>query len=70
MPPLYNHRAVFNHNERRNTDVKYECICGYVYDESAGDSGLGIEPGTKWDDLPDDFSCPVCGLGKDDFSQA
>ncbi|MCL2080283.1 MAG: rubredoxin [Oscillospiraceae bacterium] len=49
--------------------MKYECICGYVYDETAGDSDIGISPGTKWDDLPEDFVCPVCGAGKDQFSQ-
>jgi len=47
--------------------MKYECICGYVYDETAGDSDIGISPGTKWDDLPEDFVCPVCGAGKDHF---
>ena len=50
--------------------MKYECICGYTYDETAGDPAIGIEPGTKWDDLPDDFTCPVCGMGKDAFSEA
>ena len=48
--------------------MKYECVCGYVYDETLGDPDNGIEPGTMWDDLPDDFACPVCGLGKDDFT--
>ena len=49
--------------------MKYECVCGYVYDESAGDQDVGITPGTKWTDLPDDFACPVCGAGKDAFSK-
>jgi len=49
--------------------MKYECICGYVYDEAIGDADSGILPGTKWDDLPDDFTCPICGLGKDEFSK-
>lgn len=47
---------------------KYVCtICGYVYDEATGDSDLGIAPGTKWEDLPEDFECPVCSVGKDSF---
>ena len=48
--------------------MKYVCIvCGYTYDEELGDEENGIEPGTLWDDLPDDFSCPECGVGKDEF---
>ena len=50
--------------------MKYVCYCGYEYDESTGDSDIGIAPGTKWDALPEDFTCPVCGVGKDGFSEA
>ena len=47
---------------------KYVCsICGYVYDEAKGDPDNGIAPGTKWEDLPDDFVCPLCGADKDVF---
>lgn len=49
--------------------MKYECVCGYVYDEAVGDVENGIEPGTKWDDVPDSYTCPLCGLGKDAFSE-
>jgi len=49
--------------------MKYECPCGYVYDETAGEPDSGIVPGTKWDDVPEDFACPVCGLGKDEFTK-
>ena len=49
--------------------MKYECVCGYIYDEADGEPDNGIEPGTKWADLPDDYTCPVCGLGKDEFSE-
>ena len=49
--------------------MKYECFCGYVYDEAAGDPDNGIAAGTKWADLPDDFTCPVCGANKDAFSE-
>ena len=50
--------------------MKYECVCGYKYDEVAGDPENGIEPGTKWADVPDGFLCPICGAGKDAFSEA
>jgi len=49
---------------------KYRCdICGYVYDPDVGDDAAGIPPGTAFDDLPDDYECPVCGAGKDEFSE-
>ncbi|MGM9539637.1 rubredoxin [Anaerovibrio sp.] len=44
-------------------------VCGWVYDEAAGDAEHGIEPGTAFADLPDDFVCPLCGVGKDQFSE-
>lgn len=48
--------------------MKYVCtVCGYIYDEAAGDPDNGINPGTKWEELPEDFSCPLCGVGKEDF---
>ena len=47
---------------------KYVCtVCGYVYDPEVGDPDNGIAPGTAFEDLPDDFVCPVCGVGKDMF---
>ena len=50
---------------------KYVCdACGWEYDEELGDAELGIAPGTKFEDLPDDFECPLCGVGKDSFSEA
>lgn len=49
--------------------MKYICdVCGYVYDEALGDHDNGIAPGTTWEELPEDFVCPLCGVGKDDFS--
>jgi rubredoxin len=49
---------------------KYECmVCGYVYDEEAGDPDNDIDPNTKWDELPEDWVCPVCGAKKDQFEQ-
>jgi rubredoxin len=47
---------------------KWRCIaCGYVYDEAVGDPDGGIPAGTAWADIPDDWICPDCGLGKSDF---
>jgi len=47
---------------------KYVCtVCGYVYDPQQGDPDNGIDPGTKFEDVPDDWECPVCGASKDDF---
>jgi rubredoxin len=45
-------------------------ICGYIYDPAAGDPDNGIPPGTPFADLPDSWSCPVCGAGKDLFEEA
>lgn len=46
----------------------WQCIvCGWVYDEAAGDEEHGIAPGTLWADVPDDFVCPECGVAKHDF---
>lgn len=49
---------------------KYVCdVCGYIYDEEIGDPDNGVEAGTKWEDVPEDFLCPFCGVGKDEFSE-
>jgi rubredoxin len=49
---------------------RYLCtICGYVYDPEQGDPDSGVAPGTKWEDVPDDWECPVCGAPKDDFEK-
>lgn len=48
---------------------KYVCnICGYVYDPETGDPDNDIAPGTSFDDLPDDWTCPICGAPKENFS--
>ena len=50
--------------------MKYVCnVCGFEYDEEVGAPDLGIAPGTKFGDLPEDFSCPLCGASKDDFTK-
>lgn len=47
---------------------KWECIvCGFIYDEEQGWPEDGIEPGTRWEDVPEDWLCPDCLVGKDDF---
>lgn len=47
---------------------KYECtICGYIYDPEVGDPENGIAPGTAFEDIPDDWVCPECGVEKDLF---
>lgn len=47
---------------------RYVCsVCGYVYDPSKGDPEHGVSPGTNFEDLPDDWVCPVCGATKDQF---
>ncbi len=47
---------------------KYVCtVCNWVYDEEKGDPDNGIAPGTSWDDLPEDYVCPECGVGRDMF---
>ena len=51
--------------------AKYVCgACGFEYDEAVGDPDNGIAPGTKFEDLPEDFECPLCGVGKDNFAEA
>ena len=47
---------------------QYVCtVCGYVYDPALGDPENGVAPGTSFNDLPDDWVCPLCGVGKEDF---
>jgi rubredoxin len=57
-------------NQRRKKMDKYVCtLCGYVYDPAEGDPDNDVAPGTKWEDVPDDWECPVCGAGKEDFEK-
>lgn len=54
--------------ERRQEMKKYVCsVCGYVYDPDKGDPDNGVDPGTLFEELPDDWVCPVCGASKDQF---
>ena len=48
----------------------YECkVCGYLHNPAVGDPDNGIAPGTKFEDLPADWTCPLCGVGKEDFEK-
>ena len=50
---------------------KYVCdVCAWEYDPEVGVPEAGIAPGTKWEDVPEDFVCPLCGVGKDQLSEA
>jgi rubredoxin len=53
------------------TDLaKFQCnICGYVYDPAVGDPSQSIEAGTPFEELPEDWTCPECGAGKEEFTQ-
>ena len=51
--------------------MKYVCsVCDWIYDEAESAETDGIAPGTKWADVPDDFACPLCGVGKGAFTEA
>ena len=50
------------------TMKKYICtVCSYIYDPALGDPDGGIAPGTAFEDIPEDWVCPLCGVGKEDF---
>jgi rubredoxin len=50
--------------------ARYVCtICGYVYDPEQGDPDNGVSAGTPWEQVPDDWECPVCGASKDEFEK-
>ncbi|BAY31777.1 rubredoxin-type Fe(Cys)4 protein [Nostoc carneum NIES-2107] len=54
-----------------STMSKYICsVCGYEYDPEAGDPDSGVEPSTTFDEISDDWVCPVCGAGKEEFEPA
>ena len=49
---------------------KWDCnVCEYVYDPAKGDDTAGIPPGTAFEDLPENWFCPICGVGKDEFTR-
>ena len=64
--------AILKRNKNLEVSImKYVCdVCGWEYDEAQGYPEAGIAPGTKWEDVPEDFECPLCFVGKDQFSKA
>ena len=64
---------ITRHNQFKREEMimeKYVCdVCGYVYDPEVGDPDNGIEPGTSFADLPEEWVCPLCGVGKGNFSE-
>jgi rubredoxin len=61
---MYNHKKI-------TSMKKYVCdVCGWEYDPAVGVEEAGIAPGTAWENVPEDFVCPLCGVGKDEFSVA
>ena len=49
---------------------KYQCnVCGYIYDPAEGDTGNGVQPGTAFSELPDEWRCPLCGADKSQFTK-
>jgi rubredoxin len=66
----WRHLSQLTHNFMEVTMDRYVCtLCGYVYDPEAGDPDNGVAPGTKWEDVPGDWECPICGASKDDFEK-
>jgi rubredoxin len=67
--PLGNIEPILIEWRRVNMD-KYVCTaCGYVYDPAVGDPDSGIAPGTSFESIPEDWVCPICGVGKDMFEK-
>ncbi len=77
--PTYQKQEITAVNNVQNTSLtgkeetkmkKYECtVCGYVYDPQVGDPDSGVAPGTAFEDIPDSWVCPVCGVAKDSFEE-
>ena len=66
--PTYVDKSLLEKKVAASSFKKFKCTaCGYVYDEEAGDPSNGIDPGTTFADLPDDWVCPICGTEKEDF---
>lgn len=68
--PTYVDKSKLAEKEKSGGPKKYKCTaCGYIYDPAVGDEENGIAPGTAFEDLPEDWVCPVCGSDKEDFIQ-
>lgn len=69
--PTYINKSLINKKGEKKGMQKYVCsVCGYIYDPEIGDPDSGIKPGTPFEDIPEDWVCPVCGVGKDSFEKA
>ena len=70
LPDIGKKNKIINIKKKKgNIMKKYVCdVCGWIYDPEVGDPEGGIAPGTAFEDIPDDWVCPLCGVGKDDFS--
>ncbi len=67
---LFTETIIRNLKNVGEVNMKYVCdVCGWIYDEDSGAPDMGIAPGTKFEDLPDDFLCHLCFVGKDQFSE-
>ena len=65
----YKNKIINIKKKKGNIMKKYVCdVCGWIYDPEVGDPEGGIASGTAFEDIPDDWVCPLCGVGKDDFS--
>jgi flavin reductase (DIM6/NTAB) family NADH-FMN oxidoreductase RutF/rubredoxin len=72
--PTYiaDNKKIENNKKRKESEkmAKYECsVCGYIYDPEKGDPESGVNPGTPFENLSDDWVCPICGAGKDEFEE-
>lgn len=71
MSPEYLNTGITAGEMSMSTMKKWRClVCGFIYDEALGLPEEGIAPGTRWQDIPDDWCCPDCGVGKEDFAMA
>lgn len=67
---LYKVKTKYKYEKELREMDKYVCTaCGYEYDPEKGDPDSGIAPGTSFEDIPDDWVCPLCGVGKDMFEK-
>ena len=70
LSELVSNEENHTYNLGENEMAKYEClVCGWIYDEDTGDPDSGIAAGTKFEDLPEDWVCPMCGASKEDFEK-
>jgi len=66
--PTYIDKSKFASNNNKTQSDYYKCpVCGYIYDPEKGDPNSGIKPGTSFEDIPDTWMCPVCGIAKSEF---